>query len=357
MAGLPSPPSLPLRAFHEAAGAEFGAVEGAQRLVSYRGFEAEYGALCAGCALFDVSDRGLVSVSGEARARFLQKLLTNDVAGMAPGESAPACLLNRQSKVLSLMHVRAEGERFLLDVEPGGAVPLVSLLLKYRLSEPVELMDLTGSQVRFSLRGPAAERVASEAPGLAAQPESGGPRAVSWRVVPVPGAAPAGQAGGRVEIQAPVEAGEALWAALVRAGAVPAGWQTLETSRLEAGEPRYGADVTEETLFSEADLPEAVSHSKGCYIGQEIVTRVRTRGKVHRIRSRLLVEGEARPGDEVLLDGAPAGRITSCARSPRAGGWLAFACVRPQTVSVELRLQVRSSVHGPVPATLAPPLA
>jgi folate-binding protein YgfZ len=326
-----------------------------ERMVSYAGEDAEYGALYRGCALFDVSDRGLLAVSGAARERFLQSLLTNDVRSLAPGGSARACLLNRQSKVLSLMTLFANEGRFLLDVEPGQSPALLSRLLKYRLSEPVDIEDLTGSRVRFSLRGPAARPVTSAVAGPSVNHETPRLTRASWGEVPLLVLAGSGPSEAQAEIHAPVEAGEAIWEALVRAGGTPSGWNALETSRMEAGEPRYGADVTEEILFSEAGLPEAVSHTKGCYIGQEIVTRVRTRGKVNRMRAGLRVESEIRPGDEVLMAQSPVARITSCALSPRLGAWVAFAYLKPEiAASFGLPLEVRSFAGETLRATVAP---
>ena len=238
------PRPLPLRPFHLARGARFEPAEGMERLVSYAGEEAEYRALYGGCALFDVSDRGLLEVSGEARERFLQNLLTNDVVGLAPGAAILACLLSRQSKVLALMRLFADEGRFLLDVEPGENLPLLARLLKYRISQPVEIADLTESFVRFSLRGPQAKRCASLA-GVGLSPPRGetGLTRGSWRGVALLVASDFGRSLPRLELLAPPEAAESLWEALVQAGAVPSGWGVLETCRLEAGEPRHGADV------------------------------------------------------------------------------------------------------------------
>jgi folate-binding protein YgfZ len=102
----------------------------------------------------------------------------------------------------------------------------------------------------------------------------------------------------------------------------------METGRVEAGLPRYGADLTEGILFSEADVPDAVSYKKGCYVGQEIVARVKTYGQLKKSRRGLLVDGGGRPGDTVIDGEKPVARLTSARFSPILQKTAAFAYLR-----------------------------
>jgi folate-binding protein YgfZ len=124
--------------------------------------------------------------------------------------------------------------------------------------------------------------------------------------------------------------GGALWTAMLGAGARPVGLTALDTLRVEAGTPWYGHDVDETVLLPEIPFETIVSYTKGCYIGQELVVRVRDRGHVNRLLTGLTLEGDRvpRPGAPVLADGEAVGRLTSPVRSLALNRPIALACVR-----------------------------
>jgi folate-binding protein YgfZ len=324
---------------HQAGGARLGEREGAARILEFGGFEEEYVALDCGCALFDLSDRGLFAVSGEDRTRFLNGLVTNDVAHLLPGSGCHACQLNRQSRILSDLRIYVRPERFLVETEPGVEVEALSHLRRYKIADRVDFEPLSDTTVRFSLQGPAAGQVLARVFGQAAAddvrslPTHGhqllkGPGEVTFFRVPR-----TGREG--VDLLAPAGAGRSLWAALTDGGASPAGWLALEAGRIEAGLPRFGSDFGPENLFLEVGLDDAVSFDKGCYVGQEIVARVKSRGHVNRCLAGLIVEGDAAPGDRVRMGDETVGRVTSASPSPRLGRTVALALLRREVADAE----------------------
>lgn len=325
------PALVSMKERHASKGARFAEAEGLERLLDYSGFDREYGALEQGCALFDLSDRGLLEISGEDRVRFLNNLLSNDVKALAYGQGCRAALLDRKSKVLALMTCLALEDSLLLETEPGLQTKLAALLGRYRIADRVEFAVRTGSWNLFSLQGPEAPRLARNLFGVRAEEVPPGGHAVApWRGMQfrwlrLPRTARPG-----LDLLLPAGEGEAIWRLLEAEGAVPSGWGTLETARVEAGHPRYGADVTEEHLLAETVLPDAVSYSKGCYVGQEVVARIKARGHVNRHRAGLLIEGPASRGGEVMVGGQLLSRLTSARHSPRLGRTVAFSYLKAE---------------------------
>lgn len=231
----------------------------------------------------------VVWVEGPDAATFLQGLLTNDVAGLAQGSACRALVLDAKGHVLDDMRVHRDGpEAFTLVVAPehGGAV--AALLERYHFSEDLELI------------GP--EPVETVTFAGVAPPAGAG--------VAVPGPVP-----GTVEIVAddPV-------AAVAACGAPEAPAEALEMARVAAGSARVGVDTAESTLVQEAALEDAVSFTKGCYLGQETVARLQFRGRANRrLRGLRLPSPPPAAGAAVTIDGREVGRLTSVAATPDLG--------------------------------------
>jgi folate-binding protein YgfZ len=153
-----------------------------------------------------------------------------------------------------------------------------------------------------------------------------------------------GGATGEAEIwiMAPAEAAARLWEATVAAGARPVGQAAFETLRIEAGTPRFGHDVDASVLLPEIPFEALVSHTKGCYPGQEVVVRIRDRGHVNRHLRGVVVDGDEPPtvGAEVRAGGAAIGRVTSATRSPALGRAVALAFVRRQHAAAGTRVEI-----------------
>ena len=315
---------------------------------------AEYRAARDAVGLVDRSDLGVVEVAGRDRAKFLHALLSNDVAALATGQGCAAALLDVHGKVQVTLVALALDDRVLLLTPPGMGESTVAALDHYLFAEKVTLEDAGGRRALLMLIGPAAEETVKRLTGAV-------PADAAWSHV---GASLDGmdarvvRGGGELEpreVWLVVPSGERdrAWSAAVGAGARPLGAAALESLRIEAGTPRFGADVDPTVLLPEIPSERLVSHTKGCYPGQEVVVRVRDRGHVNRHLRGLLLDGDVvpPPGADVVADGAVVGRVTSATLSLGLGRPIALAFVRRQHAP-GARVEVRTD-RGTLPATVS----
>ena len=271
--------------------------------------------------LFRLPARGVIEVAGEDRVRWLDGMISADVKSLATGDGAWGLLLTRQGRVVADLHVLARSESFWLELESTGVAAVLSRLSAYVIADDVALVDRSADLVRFALEGPGAAETLAAA--------SGAPVAMAkhaWRELEIAGARTTVAAYGftglpAFQLFAPVAAAEPLAAALLAAGAVSASAETLECLRIEAGTPRLGHELDETVLPAEAGLEGAISTHKGCYTGQEVVTRMRSRGRsAHRLVG-LRFEGERLPERGAAIEAASGrvGQLTSAVRSPDEG--------------------------------------
>lgn len=293
---------------------------------------AEYRAARETVGVVDRSDLGVVEVSGRDRAKFLHALLSNDVASLTPGQGCAAALLDVHGKVQVLLIAWALDDRVLLLTPAGMGESTVAALDHYLFAEKVVLTDVTGQHAMLMLIGPAADETVKRVTGVA-PPEApwshvvGSLHGAEARIVR------GGELGEReVWLAVPSAERTRAWNAVVAAGARPLGAATVESLRIEAGTPRYGTDVDATVLLPEIPFERFVSHTKGCYPGQEVVVRIRDRGHVNRHLRGLLLEGDATParGAEVVADGAVVGQVTSATRSLGLQRPIAMAFVKRQ---------------------------
>lgn len=297
--------------------------------------EAEYWAVRAGVGLSDRSCYDVVEVTGRDRIAFLQGMLTNDLKVLAPGQGCPAAFLDARGKVQALLTVLILEDRLLLILGSGLAAKTLQALDKFLISEKAYFRDVSAETALFFVAGPKApgviERLTGEPPLPAAwahaERKVGG---IPVRVVT--GGGETGEA--EAWLCAATSSGEALWAALLEAGSPaglrPIGVTALDVLRVEAGVPWYGHDVDETVLLPEIPLEPYVSYTKGCYIGQEVVARVKYRGHVNRSLTGLTFEGDGvpRPGARIAADDREVGSVTSAVRSLALNRPIALAYVR-----------------------------
>ncbi|HXA94654.1 MAG TPA: aminomethyltransferase family protein [Candidatus Dormibacteraeota bacterium] len=291
---------------------------------------AEYRAAREAVALFDRSALGKVTVTGRDRLAFLQGMLTNDVKGLPPGQGAPAAFLDAHGKVMALLVVYSAAERVLLELPASMTEKTLQTLDRYLISEKADFASADDAFAILSLQGPGARPLLERLAGapLALPPYahtevsvSGVPvRVINRAEGPAPG----------FHVWAGAEHAETLKSAFASAGAVPAGDETLAVLRVEAGQPWYPQDVDDSVILPETRLDSLVSYTKGCYIGQETVARVKYRGHVNRALSGLVVEGDRVPeaGARVTAQGQEVGRVTSAVRSIALGRPIAMGYVR-----------------------------
>jgi len=338
---------LPLARLHERLGALLAPVDGgASAAVHYGSVGEEYRALRQGCGLADRSWMGRVEILGADRLRFLNAYVTCDVKTLAPGGGAYGFLTNPQGRILADLVVMAHEDRLWLLVPPGTEEAVARHLQKYILADRVKVRPLE-DVLPVSLIGPraAAALGGAELPPVA--PEG------LWRHVRsrVHGTEVALQRSGRLGAEAytlwvPASIAGPLIEGLLESPEVrPAGFAALEMLRTEAGIPRFGRDFGPENFPQETGAEAAaVSYTKGCYLGQEVVARIHYRGGVQKVLRGLVFDvsdGPApAPGAPLLHDGREAGRATTVVSSLALGRPAGLAILHRRAAEPGTRLEV-----------------
>jgi tRNA-modifying protein YgfZ len=280
-----------------------------------------YRAMTEGCAVIDRSERGKLALTGGEAKEFLQGQVTNDVEGLEPGSGCYAAFLTHKGKMLGDLRILDTGDELLLDCERVSLQELFNMIRRFKLGRDVELHKRTLESGLMSLIGPEARRIA----GAGDLPET----EHAHHAARLGGAAVrliATDLG--VDVLCEAADTEPVAAALIAAGAVPAGEEAAEVRRVETGRPRYGIDLDDRVIPQEAGLNErAVSFEKGCYVGQETVARLHFRGKPNRHLRGLRLSGAAATGTPLRLGEREVGTLGSVVESPRYGP-IALAIVR-----------------------------
>ncbi|MCZ6727338.1 MAG: hypothetical protein O7A98_08275 [Acidobacteria bacterium] len=308
-----------LDAWHQHKGAQWRDLAGCRVVASYGDIASEVLTLREGCGLIERRWIEAMLLSGEDRQRFLNGYVTCDVVSLAAGEGAYGFFTNAQGRILSDVVIFASPETLRVELPAARVEPLVEHLSRFIIVDRVELAPAP-PQARWVLLGVGAgELVRRLAPSIAEsfwspiEADLAGQRIELWRDRPL-GVEVYG-------IAAAVDGAAAVAEALLDQGAVPVGFAAVETLRVEAGVPRYGADFDEANFPQETGFEEAVSYAKGCYLGQEVVARIHYRGGVkHHLRS-LIVEGREAPetGGPVLYEDRKVGRLGSASFSAPMG--------------------------------------
>jgi folate-binding protein YgfZ len=291
---------------------------------------AEYRAAREAVALFDRSMLGKVSVTGRDRQSFLQGMLTNDVKALQPGQGAPAAFLDAHGKVMALLVVYAAADRVLIELPAHMTEKTLQTFDRYLISEKADFEAVDDAFAILGLQGPRARPLLEGLAGVALDLPPYAHAEVSIAGAPVRVINRPEGPGPGFHCWVAAEHGAALRGALTAAGATAAGMDTLEVLRVEAGQPWYPQDVDDSVILPETRLESLVSYTKGCYIGQETVARVKYRGHVNRALSGLVVEGERVPetGARLTAEGNEIGRVTSAVRSVALGRPIALGYVR-----------------------------
>ena len=330
---MADPLRSPLADQHISRGATLAEYHGALVPARFSDPAVEHRAVRAAAGVFDFSFRAKVAAKGADRASFLHNMLSNDIKSVTPDHGAYAALLDLKGHIVADVRVYCAEDVFLLDTDADLRDKLVRALERYIVMDDVALKPLELRTVSF--QGPRSRALVEETLGIGLPALSEfdhfltrGPEYPA-RVVR---ATSTGEDGYEVWVEQ--NDFRSLWetasAKALASGALPCGAKALESLRIEAGIPRYGADFGEDTLPLEAGLLNALSFTKGCYLGQEIVERARSRGHVNWKLVGLFVEASAppAPGEKLLSDGKESGEVTSSCFSPTLGKTLALAYVR-----------------------------
>jgi folate-binding protein YgfZ len=323
------PNQLLLHDVHRERGASFGEIDGWEVPLHYGDPAVEYRAMREGAGVIDRSMLGKVTVTGRDRQAFLQGMLTNDVKGLTAGKGTGAAFLDALGKVMVLLSVYALDDRLLIELPPSFTEKTLERLDHFLISEKVYFEAVDSAFAIVAVQGPASAALLSRLAGhtLDLAKYEHVEVVIAGEPVRVIHRREGGVAGFHCWTAA--AHGAALWAAIADV-AVPVGMQALDTLRVEAGIPWCGRDVDETLIFPETRLEQLVSFTKGCYIGQEVVARVKYRGHINRGLSGLVLEGDRVPaaGARVVAEGKDIGRVTSAVRSYALGRPIALGYVR-----------------------------
>lgn len=286
-----------------------------------------YEALRSRAAWIDLSARGKIRVYGEDRARLLHAMSTNDINHLEPYEGLYAFFLTAQGRILTDAYIYNFGESLFLDTEPETGAKLRDHLDKYIIADDVTLEDESEQWAVIGVEGPQYDEAASR---LSLPVPLQAYAVTNWQDGFVARTAVTGRNGIRVFL--PKERKEDLISQLNELNIPQASGHEIQIVRLENGAPRYGEDISERYLVQETQQLQAVHANKGCYLGQEIVERVRSRGQVHRwlLPIRIAATQAPVPGTKLSAEDKDAGEITSAAYSPALGQVVGLAYVRTE---------------------------
>jgi folate-binding protein YgfZ len=351
-----------LHEFHAHLNATFAAVNGAEVVAHYGNAPAEHAALRDAAGVIDLSGRSRLCLTGADRVTFLHGQVTNDVKRLKPGEGCYAALISAKGRMQSDLNLYVLADEVLLDFEPGYASAVAQRLEKYVIAADVQVVDAAPHYGLLSVQGPRAMEVVA-ALNLGA-PLPGKPFHFITVQEPTLGQVylvnqpRLGTAG--YDLFVPVGSLGAVADKLITAvravGGRACGWDALETVRIEAAIPRFGQDMDESNLPPEAGLDErAISYSKGCYIGQEIIARIRTYGQVAKtLRGLKLADGLKslpKKGDKLHRGDQEIGYVTSAIASPTLKSNIALAYLRREANAPGTELTLRTEA-GDSPAVV-----
>lgn len=351
----------PLKPLHEKAKARFGEYFGCLLPESFGQVEHECQIARKAVALFDTCYGAYLYLTGPDRVRFLNAIATNDVKSLAEGHGSLGLLLNPQGHILAELECCALADCILVLSHALVRERTVEWLDKFIIMDDVTLDDATARMGSVALEGPAAASLLHSICGLKLEAM---PELAHHEVV-------IGAAGGRVirrshfgeigaEIVAEREALPAIWQTLTDAahqvGGGSIGYDALNALRLEAGMPWFSYDFDDKRIPHEAGLETShISYTKGCYTGQEIVERVRSRGQVNRKRVGLQFDRTSVPPAEtkLLSDGKEVGRVTSAAHSPARQRVIGMGYLRHEHTAPGSRLQYEGGTAEVIELPLA----
>ena len=344
---------------HRARGARLVEEDGWLLPASFGSVEDEYQAVRAAAGFFDLCNYSVIRLTGPDRVSFLQGMVSNDVKKLAPSEGVYAAVLDVNGKVLADLRVLCTEDSFILLVRASLKQKVVDQLNRYLVADDVTIEDAETGYGVISIQGPHALLLLN-----AAAPHQDPPVHMyghfllrfDGREARVVRSTHTGEEG--FDVVAEIENILAIAEALERAGSsLGARWIGLDAQeilRVEAGLPRYGVDMSDENILLETGLDHAVSFSKGCYLGQEVIERIHSRGHVNRKLSGLLLDGHnpAARGDAVLVDGKEVGRITSSVLSPKLHRPIALAYLHRDYLRPAMDVTVAAST-GAIAGTVA----
>ena len=283
-------------------------------------FRREFQALVSGCGIYRL-DKAHISLTGSDRVRWLNGMVTNNIRDLAVGHGVYAFLLNPQGKIQADLYAFNRGESLVVETDRAQVETVLQIFDRYIIMDDVAVENLSGKFAVVALTGPRSAAML-EAIGIKVSPTQPLQFAdAKWEdavATVVRGDNPAVV---NYEVWISPESAHAIWSALGRAGAAEVHAEAPEALRIACGIPKFGVDIRQKDLPQETGQERALNFSKGCYIGQEIVERIRSRGAVHRMLTGFEVVGQMpEPGFRIQEDGKDVAEITSVGGIPADDG-------------------------------------
>ena len=287
------------------------------------------------CGLADRSAFGHLELTGADRQRFLNAYVTCDVRPLKPGDGAYGFFTNPQGRILSDVAMLVQEDRLWLEVAPGQAEMIAGHLRKFIIVDRVEIRPLDDRELLILIGPRAAEVLAL--PDMADWQHTR--MAIDGTEVVVQRRGLLGAPAFNLWVPA-ASAQQIREHLLAREGVLPVAEEDLEALRVEAGIPRFGVDFGPDNFPKETGIEEAVSYTKGCYLGQEVVARIHYRGGVQKMMRRLEIEGNPEPASKLFFEGREAGTATTVVCSPLSGRTLGLGIVHKRAAEPGTRLEV-----------------
>jgi len=279
----------------------------------------EFAAFARDCAVYSLASRAKIGLRGGDRVRWLNGMVTNNVRDLAADSGVYAFLLNPQGHIHGDLYAYNRGESLVVDVEKSEMEKLLGVFDHYIIMDDVEL-TLLPDIAALGVAGPEARAPLAKLGITVPELEPLQLVETSWNQVPVTLVRGDNPAVATFELWIHPAEVDKLTQALRTAGGTPVSADAVELLRIASGIPRYGQDIRERDLPQETEQDRALNFNKGCYIGQEIVERIRSRGNVHRKFTGFEIHGALpAPGAKIQVDGKDAGEITSVASLPLGG--------------------------------------
>jgi folate-binding protein YgfZ len=311
-----------LQAHGEGLGAAVvGDYRGATTAVRFGASQAEFEALRTGCGVYDLGFRAKISLTGSDRVRWLNGMVTNNIRDLAAGSGVYAFLLNPQGHILGDLYAYNRAESITVDTDAGQADKILATFDHYIIMDDVEVTNFSAQLTALGIAGPKAREALTAAGFAIPEMKPLQLQSVIWQGMEC--TLVCGEDAERISYEiwlAPASVRQ-LWDALLAGGGLHIGSEALELQRIVSGIPRYGVDIRERDLPQETEQARALNFNKGCYVGQEIVERIRSRGAVHRKFTGFLADG-GQPiptGSKIVAGEKEVGEVTSASSLRLAG--------------------------------------
>lgn len=336
---------LVLHSFHQERGARFTELAGNEVVQRYRPLEREYLVARSKTAFVDLSYRDVLRVTGEDHIAFLHGMFTQDVRSLADDASTYTALCTAKGAMVSDARIVKRPGEMWLETEPGLGIRIKEALERFVISEEVEISNVSDQWAILGLRGPRISEFLQERWGADA-PRPGNVKSLTIGAEQVTLVEHSWPSWNGVDLWVRRDACSAICAALFEPGdpsgdLEPIGLEAMEIIRIECGVPRFGVDMNDGTIPLEANLESAISYTKGCYLGQEVIARATYRGHVNKkLVGVIFADGEAAQPAELRLEDRIVGRITSAGFSWTTGKGIGLASIHRAHVTPGTQLDI-----------------